>query len=380
LPARPSFGHITATEEETVFFKADHSKRKAMSATKDYEQYKTDHHAASSECDHAEDMDEGIQAIHRVPNAFEIKSQARLFAGESRKQRHFTFQNLQGGEIAKPTFSMLSNDTPVHDRSTAGSLISQRKTPSFTVLEHPFRHLVFSKTVETQAFNDHIISVWRSLAFCQNNLKHPPEALIQSKLVVLPMAPRPGGKTLILDLDETLVRLDNEEGQEEIIFEDDDGNLMMIKVHVRPFAREFIAAMSKVYELIVFTAAQKSYADAVVDHLDPKRQYINAVLSRENCLTTRLGHHVKDLRIIRNRMLKNMIILDNSAIAFGLQRDNGVPILPFYGDPADGELENVQDYLKNAVGAHDIREYNKSHLKLGTMLEYSIASLANFEM
>lgn len=38
------------------------------------------------------------------------------------------------------------------------------------------------------------------------------------------------------------------------------------------------------------------------------------------------GVYVKDLRIIRDRDIKNIIIVDNSIISFAYQMDNGIPI------------------------------------------------------
>ena len=39
---------------------------------------------------------------------------------------------------------------------------------------------------------------------------------------------------------------------------------------MRPYAQKFLKSMSKKYELILFTASQKSYADAVLEEIDPK--------------------------------------------------------------------------------------------------------------
>ena len=41
---------------------------------------------------------------------------------------------------------------------------------------------------------------------------------------------------------------------------------------------------------------------------------------------------MKDLRIIANRSLKDMVIVDNAVYSFAFQLDNGIPIVPFYSD------------------------------------------------
>lgn len=51
-----------------------------------------------------------------------------------------------------------------------------------------------------------------------------------------------------------------------------------------------------------------------------------------------LGCFIKDLRIISNRQLKDIVIIDNLIHSFGLQIDNGIPIMDFTDDPNDKEL------------------------------------------
>ncbi len=41
------------------------------------------------------------------------------------------------------------------------------------------------------------------------------------------------------------------------------------------------------------------------------------------------GFKIKDLRMIKNRSLDNIIIVDNLVHSFGLQLDNGIPILEY---------------------------------------------------
>ena len=54
---------------------------------------------------------------------------------------------------------------------------------------------------------------------------------------------------------------------------------------------------------------------------------------------------IKDLRIIANRDLKDMVIIDNSALSFGMNVNNGIPILPFYDNVDDEELRHLTFYL-----------------------------------
>ena len=72
-----------------------------------------------------------------------------------------------------------------------------------------------------------------------------------------------------------------------------------------------LAKLAKHYEIFIFTAAHILYAEAITDFLDPTTQLIKGVLARHNCLATKNGFCIKDLRIIKNREMKNMIIVDN---------------------------------------------------------------------
>jgi CTD small phosphatase-like protein 2 len=42
---------------------------------------------------------------------------------------------------------------------------------------------------------------------------------------------------------------------------------------VRPFCLEFIKELSTFAEIIIFTASAASYADVVLDYLDPQKRY-----------------------------------------------------------------------------------------------------------
>lgn len=72
--------------------------------------------------------------------------------------------------------------------------------------------------------------------------------------------------------------------------------------------------MSKYYEIIVFTASEKDYADSILNELD-SQGLIRHRLYRDHCLKIDKKMYSKDLRII-NRDLSQMIIVDNSALSF----------------------------------------------------------------
>lgn len=145
---------------------------------------------------------------------------------------------------------------------------------------------------------------------------------------------------------------------------------------------ECLRELSQYFEIIVFTASHGCYANVVLDYLDPKEQYIHHRLFRESCVQTEEGVYVKDLRILANRDLSNVVLVDNAAYSFGFQIENGIPILPFYYNKKDQELQHLMGYLKYLANVKDVREINRQTFGLHLYMNYEtpeklIASLKN---
>ena len=66
--------------------------------------------------------------------------------------------------------------------------------------------------------------------------------------------------------------------------------------------------MSQLYEIVVFTASQKLYADKVLDLIDPKKR-ISHRLYRQHCIVINKTYYLKNLKIL-GRDLNNIIIID----------------------------------------------------------------------
>ena len=97
-----------------------------------------------------------------------------------------------------------------------------------------------------------------------------------------------------------------------------DGNLINISINIRPYALTFLKKMTSKYEIIVFTASHKTYANAILDELDPDGEIFQHRLFREHCYP--LGHdlYIKDLRIL-NRNLSSVVLVDNAAYSYAFQ-------------------------------------------------------------
>jgi RNA polymerase II subunit A small phosphatase-like protein len=59
----------------------------------------------------------------------------------------------------------------------------------------------------------------------------------------------------------------------------------------------FLFEMSKYYEIVVFTAGQKKYADTILNKIDPKG-WISHRLYREHCIVVNKTYYLKNLKIL----------------------------------------------------------------------------------
>ena len=176
--------------------------------------------------------------------------------------------------------------------------------------------------------------------------------------------PKNKKKTLVLDLDETLVHSNffpfTSRPSDVIIQIDIENEVHDIHVLVRPFVKEFLEHMSKFYEVIIFTASLSKYANPLLNQID-KKNVLDFRLFREHCTLINTAF-VKDLTKL-GRDLKDIIIVDNSPVAYALNQYNGFPIKSWFDDQNDNELLKSIPVLEFLSYVPDVRVYIKKIVK-----------------
>ncbi|KAK4998979.1 Nuclear envelope morphology protein 1 [Elasticomyces elasticus] len=220
------------------------------------------------------------------------------------------------------------------------------------------------------------------------SLKSPSSPLSSSKVTRYPRTPAPPRplvprrqpsysltfgpdtpkKTLVIDLDETLIHSMAKGGRMST------GYMVEVKlgapvggagivlgpqvpilyyVHERPFCHEFLRKVCKWYNLIVFTASVQEYADPVIDWLERERKYFSGRYYRQHC-TLRNGAYIKDLSQVEPDLSKVMI-LDNSPMSYIFHEDNAIPIEGWISDPTDNDLLHLVPFLEGLQYVTDVR-------------------------
>jgi len=73
------------------------------------------------------------------------------------------------------------------------------------MIQHKYRHLVFSPNVQGDIFKRHLVITLKGLIYATRCLKPPSMNFVKQKMVDLERNDAEVKKTLVLDLDETLI-------------------------------------------------------------------------------------------------------------------------------------------------------------------------------
>ena len=66
----------------------------------------------------------------------------------------------------------------------------------------------------------------------------------------------------------------------------------------------------------MFTAGEQDYADQILNFIDEDRTIIKHRLYRQHCVKAARRVYIKDLRVVADRKLEDIVIVDNSVVSF----------------------------------------------------------------
>lgn len=136
----------------------------------------------------------------------------------------------------------LQTDKTGNDTDCEAKKINEVKEQIDALKHHPWRHLIFSHQINEETFKKHLILTYRGLVYAKKCLKGPSDKFIKTKQVLVPDAKYPKNRTLLLDLDETLIHSCNsKEGPDHVVWAKGDfGEESKIGFKVRPYCHEFL--------------------------------------------------------------------------------------------------------------------------------------------
>ena len=191
----------------------------------------------------------------------------------------------------------------------------------------------------------------------------------EEEIIEIPFLKKPSLKklTLVLDLDETMISF--------LMTNSKTGEG---KLRLRPYLKIFLEEISKIYEIVIFTAGTKDYADPILDIIEKDKKFFSFRLYRNHTIVMG-NYYIKDISRL-GRDLDKVIIVDNMPQNFRLQKDNGILISSFFGeDENDNALFNLKKVLVRIYEENDdvrncIRKYkNEIIRKISSKCEMNFA-------
>lgn len=188
-------------------------------------------------------------------------------------------------------------------------------------------------------------------------------------------------KTLFVDLDETLIHSDIAgvyKDYDYMVEMKHEGQVLQFGLFVRPLLNEFLEFASKNFNLILFTASQKCYADPILKIIDPHDKYFKIKLFRHNCIEFK-NLFIKDLNILPTFGIKDMILIDNCIFSFSRNLKNSILISSYYNNEKDTELGNLIDFFENSdlIDCKDVREKLEFSFKFDTTKNFLFDKLSS---
>lgn len=198
-----------------------------------------------------------------------------------------------------------------------------------------------------------------------------------SDLEYVPPPALPGKKTLVLDLDETLIhsapypphknvefikpKYDEPSIPIDIDSNDDHtitDSIDELYVYKRPFLDEFLSYATKNFEVFIYTYGERDYAEPILNMILPDVDEDHR-LYRDSCILKKKKVIFKDLKMLK-RKNEDLIFIDDNDEAFKCHPKNTILIPQWNGFPQDRILKDwLIPILEQCKHASDIRDVIK---------------------
>lgn len=170
--------------------------------------------------------------------------------------------------------------------------------------------------------------------------------------------PKPDNrKTLVLDIDHTLIYTTKNIGKKELKDK--------YKIYLRPHLFHFLSDVNKNYKLVIWTGANKNYADYIINYIkksgktyfkeqkEKKKFKFDSVLTYDDLIKGK-----KDIKKINN---KNGVILVDDHEYYAKDLERYIKIFPYNGNEDDCSLILLLCFLnrikKSKKIANELKKY-----------------------
>jgi CTD small phosphatase-like protein 2 len=268
--------------------------------------------------------------------------------------------------------SLLSENVAEAAERLSDKAVSTASTTSTCIAEKALQAIAPAVDDDSEADTAHDKEMYAQLDYSFIKELPPLDQVVpQWRQPLLPPQTRSSAmrKTLVLDLDETLVHstldeCDSPDFTFQVTF---GGKDHAVHVRRRPHLQEFLERVAELFEVVVFTASQKVYAEQLLNIIDPQRRLVRHRIYRDSCVYYE-GNYLKDLTVL-GRDLRSTVIVDNSPQAFGFQLANGIPIESWYDDEKDQELTLLLPFLESLISLDDVRPSIQNKFKLQELVD-----------
>lgn len=311
-----------------------------------------------------------------------------------------------------PTIKRKQNSASVFDDDLNGGdeIILQRDTVKGSLLTKSNIYKASASASNSTPYTRYPKSTSSSVCFGSKKMGR---FLFPKKLIPKSILHSEVKKKLVLDLDETLIHsisrsTSNSNNAQSHLVEvkfQISGISTLYYVHKRPYCDLFLSKVSKWYDLVIFTASMKEYADPVIDWLETSfRGKFTKRLYRNDCILRDGVGYIKDLSVvhgfsnhIENRAnnennsneqnnnnennndnnnntndnssicsnniqypmqqnsLSEVILIDNSPVSYAMNVDNAIHVEGWISDPTDQDLLNLLPFLEALRYSTDVR-------------------------